>query len=469
MSRRLEEFNPLNEGKVSIYSCGPTVYDLAHIGNFRSYIFADLLGRALRLGGYQTNHAVNLTDIDDKTIRGALARNKNASLEDLRNFTEPFIEAFFTDIKALGIASFNHNPRATEYIDEMIALVSKLKERGFAYEQDDSVYFSLEKNEHYGCLSHVDLSNVKSGLRYNTDEYNKEDIRDFVLWKAEKPEENIAFDSPFGRGRPGWHLECSAMIHKTFAGPIDIHTGGVDLLFPHHENEIAQSECAYDDDFVSYWLHCEHLLVEGKKMSKSLGNFYTLRDLQEKGLGNYAMRYLLLSVHYRQKLNFTIEAVGQAQNTLEKIWKGWLRLKEARTVGPDIGPELAENVEASKAEFLGSLQDDLNIAKALAAFHQFLHYNNSVLDKNNNELSAADKNTLISAFEYFDQVLNILSGADESGPEVPQDIMALLEKRNAARSDKDYARADELRDQILAAGFEILDSREGSTLQKKKQ
>lgn len=289
------------ERAVRIYSCGPTVYGFAHIGNLRTFLFNDILRRSLKAAGYRVHHAMNLTDIDDKTINGVKATNEQANLQDLQNYTSNYIEAFFQDLQKLNIEPVEENPRATKSIDEMINLVEILLQKQYAYKLDGSVYFSIRNKKDYGRLSGIDLEDSFSGARYNADEYTKESVRDFALWKTASAKEDIAWDTSFGRGRPGWHLECSAMIESIFHGEIDIHTGGVDLIFPHHENEIAQSECAYNHGFVKHWMHCEHLLADGKKMSKSAGNFYTLRDLEQKGFSPLAFRYFVLSAHYSQK------------------------------------------------------------------------------------------------------------------------------------------------------------------------
>ncbi|HRP69734.1 MAG TPA: cysteine--tRNA ligase, partial [Turneriella sp.] len=313
----LNLYNTLNKKKesiegqsVKIYSCGPTVYNYAHIGNFRSYVFADVLNRTLKLAGYRVEHAMNLTDVDDKTIKGAaeLVQKEPSKYVNMKAalaaYTAPYTEAFFADLQTLNIVKFDHHPRATDHIPAMLDLVERLVKAGVAYEQDGSVYYRIADKKDYGKLSKIDLEKNRTGTRYNTDEYDKDDVRDFVLWKAETPS-GVHWHSHHGDGRPGWHLECSAMIHEIFKGEIDIHTGGVDLIFPHHENEIAQSEAAYGNGFVKHWAHCEHLLVDNRKMSKSAGNFYTLRDLLTQGKRPEALRYFLLSAHYRQKINFT--------------------------------------------------------------------------------------------------------------------------------------------------------------------
>jgi len=479
-SKQLEEFKPLTPGMVKIYSCGPTVYDFAHIGNFRSYVFSDILRRSLKLGGYKVQHAMNITDVDDKTIKRTLAQNPDPGIDDLKRYTDVYTNAFFDDIKKIGIDSFDVYPQATDYMKEMIALVEILEEKKLAYRLDGSVYFPISRYKDYGKLSGVDLSSVKSGTRYNADEYTKEDVRDFVLWKSEKEHEKIAWDSPFGRGRPGWHLECSAMIHSIFKGAIDIHTGGVDLMFPHHENEIAQSVNAYDNRFVNYWLHCEHLLVDSKKMSKSEGNFFTLRDLIEKGYHPFAIRYFLLSSHYSQKINFTMDALDQVSSTLRRINNFYKRLNDVTfnsACTTDSFGKLKENeknllnlIPEWKSEFLANLEDDLNTPRALAVFHNAMKYTNAYLDETGDVITQVIKYALDEVFYDFNSVFNLVSSdlADlKVGDNAPEEILKLLAKRNEARKQKDYAMSDKMRDQIHQAGYIIVDTPEGSHLQKK--
>ena len=486
-TKRLEDFKPLVPGEVKIYSCGPTVYDFAHIGNFRSYVFSDILRRSLKLGGYSVHHAMNITDVDDKTIKRTIDQKADPDKEDLKRYTETFTKSFFEDIEKIGIEPFDVFPRATDYMDVMISLVKRLEEKNLAYRLDGSVYFPISRYENYGKLSGVDLSSVKSGTRYNADEYTKEDVRDFVLWKSEKEREKIAWDSPFGRGRPGWHLECSAMIHSIFKGPIDIHTGGVDLMFPHHENEIAQSVNAYEHDFVRYWMHCEHLLVDSRKMSKSEGNFYTLRDLIEKGYHPYAVRYFLLSSHYSQKINFTTDALDQIASTLRRINNFYRRLSQVQWTSAcstnsksESGKKteekirkeqaLLEAIPAWKSEFLANLEDDLNTPRALAVLHNAIKYCNGFLDESGDTLTQIGKHALDEIFYEFNSVFNIISDelADsEIGDNAPEEILELLARRNQARKEKNYAVSDKIRDEIHRAGYVIVDTPEGGRLQKK--
>jgi len=450
---------------VKIYSCGPTVYNYAHIGNFRSYIFADVLNRTLRLAGYELTHAMNLTDVDDKTIKGAteLMQKEPGKYADLKaalkTFTEPFTQAFFDDLAKLNIIKFDLHPRATDHIPAMLDLVNRLISNGIAYVQEGSVYYKISEKKDYGRLSKVDLEKNKTGTRYNTDEYDKEDVRDFVLWKAES-KDGVHWHSDHGDGRPGWHLECSAMIHEIFGGSaIEIHTGGVDLIFPHHENEIAQSEAAYGHDFVKIWAHCEHLLVDNRKMSKSAGNFYTLRDLLDQGKRPEVIRYFLLSAHYSQKINFSDEALHQAEMGVEKFYALINRLERAPAIDG-----ATTNFSGSRDKFLAELADDLNTPRALAVMHEFLTEANSLIDKNSGALSAGDRSEIQATLNFFDRLLGLIEFMPKAGASA--ELLALLEERNKARAAKDFKRSDELRDQITKAGYKILDTKTGSHLEK---
>jgi len=470
-TKKLEDFTPRIQGEVSIYSCGPTVYDLAHIGNFRSYVFSDILRRSLKAGGYKITHVMNITDVDDKTIRRTTEKNSNPGINDLKEYTAKYIEEFFVDLDQLGIERVEYYPAATEHIVPMIALTEKLLNKGYAYKLDDSIYFSINRFAEYGKLSGIDLTTVKSGTRYNTDEYTKEDVRDFVLWKTEKENEKISWDSPFGKGRPGWHLECSAMINEIFKGPIDIHTGGIDLMFPHHENEIAQSVNAYGHDFVKYWLHCEHLLVDGHKMSKSEGNFFTLRDLMNEGYSVLAVRYFLLSSHYRQKLNFTRDVLKQTGQTLKRIYNFMERFNEAieREISPEIKKSIKDASHKLREDFLNELKDDLNTPRALAVLHEAINFTNSQLDLSGNTLDAESKKELKGLFAIMDSVLNILHFSSNKKNETSSNdaIEHLIQKRDLARKEKNYRLSDEIRSEIENMGFEVLDTPQGTRVKSK--
>src|SRR5713226_5188707 len=360
LSNQTEPFVPLKPGEVSMYTCGPTVYDYAHIGNYRTFVFQDILRRFLKLRGFRLNHVMNLTDVDDRIIANAAAKNVS-----IRDYTEKFVQAFFADCKTLSIEAPEHWIRATDNIDSMVELIQRLQQKTYTYSTEGSIYYRIAKFPNYGKLSRIDVSGIQAGARVDNDRYEKESARDFALWKAPKPGEHF-WDTPIGRGRPGWHIECSAMAMKYLGETLDIHTGGVDLAFPHHENEIAQSEAATGKTFVRYWLHAEHLLVEGEKMSKSLGNFFTLRDLFAKGYKPSALRFALASVPYRRQLNFTFDGLQQAASAVERLRNFVARLKTEKFPA---GESAAMTGRAGQAEqqFEAGLADDLNVAVALAA------------------------------------------------------------------------------------------------------
>ena len=456
--RRLETFEPAEDGRVRLYTCGPTVYNHVHIGNLRTFVFEDVLRRSLRYLGYEVLQVMNLTDVDDKTIRGA-----NEAGVSLEEYTAPYIDSFFEDLDALHVERCEEYPRATRHIEEMIELTRRLVESGHAYEQDGSVFFRIASDEDYGRLSGVDVENVQRGARVASDEYEKEDVRDFVLWKAAKPGEP-AWDSPWGPGRPGWHIECSAMSMRYLGESFDIHCGGVDNIFPHHENEIAQSESATGKPFVGTWLHSEHLIVEGQKMSKSLGNFFTLKDLLEKGQDPRAIRYLLVSVHYRQKLNFTFAALEAAGSALRRLDEHRFRLESARETGEprQAAIEAAERLEE---DFASALADDLNLSAALAALFGFVKDTNILLEESG--LGEGDRERLLAALDRVDGVLGVLdpetwrTAVEGEGP-TDEEIEALISERRAARESRDFARADEIRDRLADQGIVLEDTADGT-------
>lgn len=463
-----EEFIPGGEPKnniseyppVTIYSCGPTVYGFAHIGNFRTFIFNDLFRRYLKFRGFKVDHAVNITDVDDKTIQGSI--EEGISLKD---YTTRYTDIFFDDLKTLNIEMPEHTPRATDSIDAMVDIIGRLEKKGITYKKDGSVYFSIAKFEKYGKLSRLDTREIKSGLRYDTDEYDKDDPRDFVLWKA--PKENEPFwETPYGKGRPGWHIECSAMIRKIFGGTIDVHTGGVDLIFPHHENEIAQSEAAYDEKFVRYWIHAEHLLVNGSKMSKSAGNFYTLRDLLDKNMSPRSIRYLLISAHYRKQLNFTFEGLEQAAHALERIDNFVLRLKDIKQkAGED--SEIEKPAESMFMGITSCLDDDLNISGAIAALFDFIAAVNTLIDRDKVSAESAEK--IIEALEKADSVFGFIFFPEANSDDADtEQIQSLIDERLAAKKSKDFNRADEIRDHLLSIGIQLEDTKEGTRWKRKK-
>jgi cysteinyl-tRNA synthetase len=458
LSRRLEPFVPLEDDLVRIYTCGPTVYNFVHIGNLRTFLFEDVLRRTLRAFGYRVDQVMNLTDIDDKTIKGAAAEGVS-----LRDFTERYAKAFFGDLETLGAERVERYPRATDYIQQMVALVERLKARGHTYEQDGSTYFRIASLPAYGKLSGAHLDQVKVGARVDADDYDKEDARDFVLWKARKEGEPY-WETSLGPGRPGWHLECSTMAMDLLGESIDIHAGGVDLVFPHHENEIAQSEGASGKPFVRTWLHAEHLVVDGQKMSKSLGNFYTLRDLLARGFSPLAIRYLLISVPYRQKLNFTLDGLAGATAAVERIGN---TLRRLRYTPPSADGDLSEaEVEGFLEEFDGALADDLNTARALAAFHTLLTRVNQALDANG--ISAAVRAALARALGRVAAVLNVLPEEASGAGEEDGEIDRLIAERNAARASRDFARADAIRSELSARGVVLEDTAHGTVWRRSR-
>lgn len=458
LSRRLEEFRPREEGRVGLYTCGPTVYNFVHIGNLRTFVFEDVLRRTLKTFGFAITQVQNLTDIDDKTIRGAAAEGVT-----LREFTDRYVAAFFEDIDTLRIERVEHYPRATDFIPQMVAIVKKLREIGHTYTLDGSTYFRIATFERYGRLSGIRPEEVLAGARVDADEYEKEDARDFVLWKAAKPGEPC-WDSELGPGRPGWHLECSAMSMHYLGESFDIHAGGVDNIFPHHENEIAQSEGATGVvPFVHTWLHAEHLFVEGQKMAKSLGNFFTLRDLLERGHSPLAIRYLLLSVPYRQKLNFTLDGLKGAHSAVERISNTLRRLATTPLAGGfgDLDPA---HVESLRSDFDAAMADDLNTARALAALHTLLTRVNQALDGAG--VSSEARARLDTLTARVDQVLGILPLAgtpahDDAGVET------LVAARVEARTQRDFARADAIRAELAQRGIILEDTPHGTVWHRK--
>ncbi len=458
LSRQIEPFVPLHQDAVRLYTCGPTVYNYAHIGNFRAYVFEDLLRRTLKYCGYRVIQAMNLTDVDDKTIRGARAAGQS-----LDEFTKLFKRAFFEDIKTLRIEPAEHYPAATEHLPEMIELIQRLLDRGVAYRADDgSVYFSIGRYPQYGRLTKIKPEDMRSTGRVRNDEYAKEAVADFALWKAYQEEDGaICWDSPWGRGRPGWHIECSAMSMKYLSPSFDIHTGGIDNMFPHHEDEIAQSEAATGQPFARYWLHCAHLVVDGQKMSKSLGNFFTLRDLLEQGLTGREIRYVLLGGHYRQSLNFSLQSARDARAALQRLDDFAARLRQlpnsTETDAPGIVQPLLERAET---QFRQALEDDLNMAEALAALFSLIRDVNRQIDQQTLARPAAD--ATLALLREFDRVLAVLDLDRE--PAVPAEIESLAEARQEARRQRDFAQADAIRDRLLAEGWLIEDTPAGPRL-----
>lgn len=452
-TRTLEDFAPIDPAsrEVKLYTCGPTVYSYAHIGNFRAYVFEDLLQRHLEARGYQVRRVMNLTDVDDKTIRGC----REAGVP-LAEFTAPFKTAFFEDLKTLRIEAAESYPEATgaPYIARMIAMIGTLAERGYAYQAEDgSVYYRINRFANYGHLAHLDLDQLRPSGRVRSDEYEKESIGDFALWKAwDEADGDVGWESPWGRGRPGWHIECSAMAGAILGDEIDIHCGGVDNIFPHHEAEIAQTEACTGKRFVRYWLHCAHLMVEGQKMSKSLKNFYTLRDLLAKGYTGRELRYALLRVNYGLPLNFTFDGMADARAALRRIDE-WL----ARLTG-HAGPAPEPTPLAGHDHFGAALDDDLNISGALGQLFKVITESNRALDSNS--LTPGQARCLL---DWWAQVNRMLAVEPEASP-IPTAVQSLADQRVEARAGKNWARSDELRDAIAALGWNVKDTKDGQKL-----
>jgi cysteinyl-tRNA synthetase len=455
MTRSKEEFAPLREGEVRMYTCGPTVYDYAHIGNFRSYMFEDLLRRYLKYRGYRVIQVMNITDVDDKTIRDS----RKAGIT-LAEHTDKFTKAFFEDIDILRIERAEHYPRATDHVKEMIEIVSGLLDKGYAYKgEDGSVYYRIEQFDDYGKLAHLTPDLLRPGATISQDEYTKESVGDFALWKAwDEDDGDVFWESPFGKGRPGWHIECSAMSMKYLGETFDIHTGGVDNIFPHHENEIAQSEAYTGKQFVRYWLHAAHLIVEGQKMSKSLGNFYTLRDILEKGYSGRQIRYLLMSVHYRQQLNFTFEGLEAAKNGLQRIDDFLARLEEVDS--PNDTVDIPGEIEKAREAFVTNMDNDLNISGALGNLFDLIHWANQQMD--DGAIGSAGASELRSFLQGLDAVLGILPEKAEIDPEVRQ----LAQEREEARRAKNFALADQIRERVKQMGYALEDTPKGVRIKK---
>ena len=459
LSGQLEEFRPLVEGEAKFYYCGPTVWDYGHIGNFRSAIAADLIRRYLKFKGLRVTSVMNLTDVDDRIITQAAKAGQT-----LDEYTAKYIEAFWEDFDALGCERPDVAPRATRHITEMAELVEKLEQRGHAYRSDDSIYYRISSFPDYGKLSRISFEgNIAGGSqRVDTDKYEKEDARDFALWKAPNTADEPAWDSKVGRGRPGWHLECSAMSMKYLGETFDLHLGGIDLVFPHHENEIAQSEGATGQQFVRYWFHFEHLKVEGETMSKSKGNYYTFRDLTAKGFTPAGVRYFLLSVPPRKQLNFTFDALKGAETTVASLRDFRARLTEAKTE-PSRSDQLQTAAARSLEKFEAGMDDDLNTSVALAAIHDLTREVNTAISRG--DLREDDQREVLAAIDRFDSVLNIFG---EATPKVlDQEIQNLIDERQEARHRRDFKRADEIRDELVQLGIVLEDTKDGVRWKRK--
>jgi cysteinyl-tRNA synthetase len=470
LSGKTEPFVPLRAAEVKMYTCGPTVYDYAHIGNFRTFVFQDILRRYLKQRGLKLTHVMNLTDVDDRIIANAAAAGVG-----IREYTEKFAQAFFADCQALSVEAPEHWIRATDHIPDMVQLIERLQKKNFTYDSEGSIYFRIAKFPEYGKLSKIDLTGIQAGARVDNDRYEKESARDFALWKAPKAGEHF-WETEIGNGRPGWHIECSAMAMKYLGETLDIHTGGIDLAFPHHENEIAQSEGATGKPLARYWLHAEHLLVEGEKMSKSLGNFFTMRDLYGKGYKPSALRYALASVPYRRQLNFTFDGLQQATSSVERIRNFADRLKQGKFAA---GSPKGMKERAAKAldDFDAGLADDLNTAVALAAAFDFVREANIAMDS-----GGFGQDDVASAEQFlgaFDEIFAVVNGSDgdklkrlgfaPGGSGISDaEVEAKIGERQAARQHRDFARSDEIRKELAERGIMVEDSKDGSVRWKRK-
>jgi cysteinyl-tRNA synthetase len=464
LTRKKEDFQPIDPGHVRLYTCGPTVYNYAHIGNFRTYVFEDILRRHLKAKGFKVTQVMNITDVEDKIIRQANERGielnqgnpcRPAEHIPLDEVTAPYLAAFHEDRKALNIEDAEHYPCATRYIGKMVELIQRIVAQGASYESDGSIYFSIQKFPHYGCLSGHRIDEMKSGARVDQDEYEKEDARDFVLWKGRR-EGEAYWSTPLGEGRPGWHIECSAMAMELLGETFDLHCGGEDNIFPHHENEIAQSECATGTRFVNYWLHSRHLMVEGKKMAKSEGNFFTLRDLTNKGYDPITIRFALVRQHYRDPLNFTFEGLKAAGEERRRWTDLLLKLEEITLEGGISEAVSAFTVEADH-QIEAALDDDLNTPQAIARLHELTTQANKCIDSGG--MTKAEAAAVAAVFHKWDSVFGVLGGARGS---LDAEVEGLIQERLDARKAKNFKRADEIRDGLLARGIILEDTAQGT-------
>lgn len=459
LTQDVQPFVPADPNAVKIYTCGPTVYDYAHIGNFRTFVFYDLLRRVLHLNDYKLDHVMNITDVDDKIIRNAVAQGKSLS-----EYTDVYTKAFLDDCAILRLQRPERIARATEHITEMAGAIHKLEESGHTYRSDGSVYFRISTFPGYGKLSHNDFEGIVSGARVDVDSYEKNDARDFALWKAPKPGEP-SWETEIGPGRPGWHIECSVMAIQFLGATLDIHAGGVDLVFPHHENEIAQSEALTGKPFAKFWLHSEFLLVDGQKMSKSLGNFYTLRDLCDKhGFAPEAIRYLLASVPYRKGLNFTFDGLKSAATAIDRLRNFKLRLESAK-LGDGVNPKLVSDAAEARRAFRAALDDDLNTAEALAAIFEYVREANTALD--HGDFLALNRADALAVLDDFDSFFDVLKPAEKTGGLSDTEIEKLIAERTAAKKARDFARADAVRTQLSEQGIILEDTKDGIRWKRK--
>jgi cysteinyl-tRNA synthetase len=458
LSQHVEDFLPADGKTVRMYTCGPTVYNFVHIGNLRTFTFQDILRRWLRYRGFALMHVMNITDVEDKIIRNAMQQGKT-----ITEYTAQYETAFLEDSDALRLERPEKMVRATEHIQEMVEAIQGLEQRGFTYVSEGSTYYRIANFKGYGKLSHIDFSGQKSGARVDVDEYDKDDARDFVLWKARKDGEP-AWETPLGAGRPGWHIECSVMAMKYLGDTLDIHTGGIDLCFPHHENEIAQAEALTGKPFARFWMHAEHLMVESQKMAKSLGNFYTLRDLLEKGFLPEAIRYLLVSVPYRKKLNFTFDGLKAAATSLDRLRNYKLRLETDRFPA-GLNAEIAEATSKANAAFCEAMDDDLNTAEALGVVYEYVRETNSAMDAGqfmSDNVAAAQ-----ALLALFDSVFDVMRPTVKDSAISDSEVESLIAERAAAKKSRNFGRSDEIRDMLSQRGVVLEDTKDGVRWKRK--
>ena len=459
LTQQVEDFVPSHSGEVRMYTCGPTVYNFVHIGNLRTFTFQDILRRWLQARGYKLNHVMNITDVDDKILRNAAKEGKS-----LHDYTEPFTQAFLEDTGKLRLQRPERMVKATEHIEDMVKAIETLDRKGFTYTSEGSTYYRISKFPGYGKLSHNDFSGMKDGARVDNDEYDKDSARDFVLWKARKDNEIFWWDTPIGAGRPGWHIECSVMAMKYLGETLDIHAGGIDLTFPHHENEIAQSEAITGKPFAKYWLHSEHLNIDMQKMSKSLGNFYTLRDLVGMGYNAESLRYLLASVPYRKKLNFTLDGLVAAKSSIQRLRDYKLRLDTGKFPAGSSDALTARTAQARDA-FDVSLDDDLNTAEALAAIFEFVRETNILMDSG--AFPAGNVAAVQELLTRFDSVFDVLNPDAQEGGLGDAEIDSQIAARATAKKSRNFAEADRIRKDLDAAGVILEDTKEGVRWKRK--
>jgi cysteinyl-tRNA synthetase len=458
LTQSVEDFAPLHDNEVRMYTCGPTVYNFVHIGNLRTFTSQDILRRWLQARGYKLNHVMNITDVEDKIIRNAMAQGKS-----IQEYTEVYTQAFLDDTAMIRLQRPELYAKATEHIDEMAAAIETLEQKGYTYLSEGSTYYRIARFPEYGKLSHNDFSGIRAGARVDKDEYDKADARDFVLWKAKK-EGEPSWNQPIGDGRPGWHIECSVMAMKYLGETLDIHAGGVDLIFPHHENEIAQSEAITGKPFARFWLHSEHLAIDMQKMSKSIGNIYTLRDILDMGYSPEALRYLLASVPYRKKLNFTLEGLTAAATAIDRLRNFKLRLETGKFAEGD-DAAMDTRIEAARRQFDDALDDDLNTAEALGAIFEFVRDANTAMDAGS--FRAGNAPAALALLAWFDAVFDVLRPTTIAGAMPGAEVEKLIAERTQAKKTRNFQRADEIRKQLTEAGIVLEDTKEGVRWKRK--